>query len=160
MKALARLFELRKLADGRPTSSDWIELAFFAAVLVVCVVTVPDGAHGEPNAPLQSFFRDSTGGGVCVYRRVTGIECPGCGLTRGFVQIAHGRPLASLKLNPFAPVLFALVSFRFAGMAAVCLLRREIVNKVPWSIAWRFYGALAAGFVALGLFRVVASIAR
>lgn len=27
------------------------------------------------------------GGGLCVFKRLTGIPCPGCGLTRGFLAI-------------------------------------------------------------------------
>lgn len=43
---------------------------------------------------------------LCVYRLVTGVPCPGCGLTRGFVAIGHGLPHVALDYNLLAPVLY------------------------------------------------------
>lgn len=42
---------------------------------------------------------------VCPFRRVTGLECPACGLTRSWVHLAHGDLTASVAAHPFGVVL-------------------------------------------------------
>ena len=37
----------------------------------------------------------------CVFRRVTGLLCPGCGSTRALHQLLHGHIEAAIRLNPF-----------------------------------------------------------
>ncbi len=46
---------------------------------------------------------------TCMSRRVLGISCPGCGLTRSFVAIARGNLQGALAYNPMGPVVFLLV---------------------------------------------------
>lgn len=44
---------------------------------------------------------------VCVFRRLTGLSCLGCGLTRSFVLLVHGAWLDAFRANPVGPPLFA-----------------------------------------------------
>ena len=37
----------------------------------------------------------------CPIRYVTGIPCPGCGMTRAAYLLMHGHPIAALRQNPF-----------------------------------------------------------
>ncbi len=39
---------------------------------------------------------------LCPFRRLTGLSCPGCGMTRACVSLAHGELRASLTMHPFA----------------------------------------------------------
>lgn len=41
---------------------------------------------------------------LCLFRRLTEVPCPGCGLTRAFVHLARGEWLAALADHPLAPV--------------------------------------------------------
>ncbi|MFT3900695.1 MAG: DUF2752 domain-containing protein [Gordonia sp. (in: high G+C Gram-positive bacteria)] len=50
------------------------------------------------------------GPGTCIFRHVTGLPCPGCGLTRSFVMLAHGDVSAAFGFNLFGPVFFAAVA--------------------------------------------------
>lgn len=43
----------------------------------------------------------------CFSRRVLGLPCPGCGLTRAFAHLAKGEWSAALAAHPLAPVLAA-----------------------------------------------------
>jgi hypothetical protein len=43
---------------------------------------------------------------LCTFRRLTGWPCPGCGLTRSFVFMAHGHPIDALRMNLLGPPLF------------------------------------------------------
>ena len=38
---------------------------------------------------------------VCLFRFVTGYQCPGCGATRALHQLLHGHVVAAFMLNPF-----------------------------------------------------------
>lgn len=37
----------------------------------------------------------------CTFRRLTGLECPGCGGTRALRALIGGEPWAALRYNPF-----------------------------------------------------------
>ena len=43
---------------------------------------------------------------ACAFRRVTGLPCPGCGLTRSWVLTAHGRLRPASERHPFGPPTF------------------------------------------------------
>src|SRR5476651_1521895 len=47
------------------------------------------------------FFNPSTHGfyPVCVFHQLTGLNCPGCGMTRAFYALLHGNFLPALKDN-------------------------------------------------------------
>ena len=45
---------------------------------------------------------------VCAFRRLTGLPCPGCGLTRSWVLTAHGRLRQASNRHPFGPPTFLL----------------------------------------------------
>lgn len=49
---------------------------------------------------------------ICSLRRVVGMPCPGCGLTRSFISLAHGRIGAAWNYNPVGLLLFALVAIQ------------------------------------------------
>lgn len=42
---------------------------------------------------------------LCLFRYGSGIDCPGCGLTRAFVAFFHGDFLKAIRFNAMAPVL-------------------------------------------------------
>jgi hypothetical protein len=64
-------------------------LAAAAALLLLRATHLPAG-------------REST---WCLLRRLTGIPCPGCGLTRGFDQLADGDLWAAFVAHPLAPLI-------------------------------------------------------
>ncbi len=50
--------------------------------------------------------------GTCTFRRMTGFPCPGCGLTRSFISIAHGQLVDAWRFNPAGVAFFAVVVFQ------------------------------------------------
>ena len=44
---------------------------------------------------------------ICPFRRLTGLPCPGCGLTRSWVYLAHGRWGDAFAAHPFGLVAVA-----------------------------------------------------
>ncbi len=47
---------------------------------------------------------------VCSLKRMTGIECPGCGLTRSFISTARGQWRQAWHFNPVGPFFFLVVA--------------------------------------------------
>ena len=47
--------------------------------------------------------------GVCTHKRILGMECPGCGLTRCFISMARGDFPRAWAFNPTGVFLFAVV---------------------------------------------------
>ena len=46
---------------------------------------------------------------LCVSRRIFGLPCPGCGLTRSFVSISHGQFARAWSFNPAGLLLYPFV---------------------------------------------------
>ncbi|MGD9161574.1 MAG: DUF2752 domain-containing protein [Desulfobacteraceae bacterium] len=58
--------------------------------------------------PVFSFVtHDPPGYGICIFKNITGYDCPGCGLTRSFLCIARGDFARSFHYHDFGIVLFA-----------------------------------------------------
>ena len=49
---------------------------------------------------------------LCTFKRTLGIDCPGCGLTRCFISVAHGRVADAWAYNPAGLLFFAIVAFQ------------------------------------------------
>lgn len=46
---------------------------------------------------------------ACQFRAMTGLWCPGCGLTRGFHQLFTGHPISAIQYNIFVPLVLVAV---------------------------------------------------
>ena len=58
---------------------------------------------------LARFFPWSSVPAFCSFRNFTGYPCPGCGMTRSWVHMIHGRTLEALTINPFGSLLFVFL---------------------------------------------------
>ena len=97
-------------------SRAWIAIAL--AVLTVAALVHPSDTQ------LTLFGWDIPV--MCTFRRLTGWPCPGCGLTRSFVWMAHGHPIDALRMNLLGPPLF------LALLAQIPLgIRRELRPGQP-----------------------------
>ncbi len=66
---------------------------------------------------------------TCTLHSQLGIDCPGCGLTRGFIHLAHGRFWQAWSLNPVAPFMFAYVAWQIP-LAVASLWASLVHGKV------------------------------
>jgi len=48
---------------------------------------------------------------LCPFYNLSGLPCPGCGLTRAFVCCAHGQLAAAWEWHPLGPFLFGATLF-------------------------------------------------
>jgi hypothetical protein len=90
-----------------------LALAAFALLLAPLLEVRPDGERvgvrgGGPTLPPS-----------CGSRAVLGVDCPGCGLTRSFVHLAHGDPAASVRSHRLGWLLALLAAVQIPYRLAV-----------------------------------------
>lgn len=108
---------------------------------------------------ISAIFMPLGGGGysLCLFHNVTGLPCPGCGLTRSVLHIAHAHWLEALRYHPAGflvpPVaLFFLVSAFFRPAAEWFVRHKPLLTKTATviGVAIFVFGALRFGYVVLG----------
>ena len=115
-----------------------IELASIVGILAVMVFF-----SAPAEIPLVKFY-------ACPFHKLTGYDCPGCGMTRACMAILHGDFLLSLQFNAggFAVVIFA--ALRIAKRLCELLLRRSPALHVSWAVP----AAIAGAVIIYGLVRL------
>ncbi|MEQ9379314.1 MAG: DUF2752 domain-containing protein [Pirellulales bacterium] len=83
----------------------WTVLIVSTAIVIaaVCLEVGTDehvAVKGWPGFPLPN---------LCMSRAWFGIECPGCGLTRSFIHLAHGRLSESIAMHRVGWILAIVV---------------------------------------------------
>ncbi|MBL8850825.1 MAG: DUF2752 domain-containing protein [Planctomycetaceae bacterium] len=87
---------------------------------------------------------------VCQSKRMLGWECPGCGLTRSFVHLAHGDIPASLAVHPLGWLiaLFVALQFPYRVWALRTPGSAPLGERIPWVIAGTLVLLLIANWLA------------
>jgi len=98
-----------------------------------CLQVLPDGDRVSLRGTAEAKLPP-----LCISRTYLGIKCPGCGLTRSFVYLAHGDVVASLRAHRLGWVLFALtlaqVPYRLGAMYSPAKAR-ALATFGKW-VAW------------------------
>lgn len=105
-----------RLAQMSEQKRAWIVLLGMSAIFIVSALWQPS---------------DEPGLILCPFRALTGLRCPGCGMTHAFCAIAHGHLWRAIQYNPFSPLLF-LAGILAWIRAAATLLR---INSIRSGIA-------------------------
>lgn len=63
----------------------------------------------------------------CLLRRLVGVPCPMCGMTRSWIHLAHGRVLDAVAQQPAGAVLFVLT-------VAYVLWGASRLAGAPWDL--------------------------
>jgi hypothetical protein len=93
-------------------------LALAVTVLAVCLVLPAPGANGNVRLLVISVEMPP----LCTLKRLYGIDCPGCEMTRCFLAMAHLQVAAAWTFHPVGVVLFVAVVAQVPYRA--CQLRR------------------------------------
>lgn len=91
----------------------WPELTSLAVIVTLAIVPVGLVEHGPV---------------LCTFRNLFGVRCPGCGLTRAFACILHGRLSDAWTYNPAGFVLlpaFVIWSIRNLAGAVIKIHTRR-----------------------------------
>jgi hypothetical protein len=85
----------------------------------------------------------------CTFHALTGLDCPGCGMTRAAYLLLHGHPLQALSQNPFILVI-PVVGYMALAELSPYLFGRQIKKLIlpNWLL------------IALGALVVVFTLAR
>ncbi len=89
------------------------------AAFVVGILVLARTAHLNGSSALCIDGREL--GIVCLFRRLVGMNCPFCGLSRSFVAIAHFRAVDSLLFHPIGPVLAPCMAVTLICIGAFAL---------------------------------------
>ena len=89
---------------------------------------------------------------ICAFRRITGIPCPGCGLTRAMAALARGELLLALHFHPFAPLVLAEAAALWAAIGNAIVRQRPLV--LPSGLMERIVVWQTAAFLVLWLGRL------
>jgi hypothetical protein len=83
---------------------------------------------------------------TCLFRRVTGVPCPSCGLTRSWQAVGHGRLREGVAFHPLGPLTMLVAAWLAIDPAA----ERRLAAK--GSGAWT--SAAVVGWFATWLWRL------
>lgn len=84
----------------------------------------------------------------CPIKLLTGVDCPGCGMTRAFMCIILGDPAAAYYYNPLAPALFVQL--------AVLLYFQSVAKKqIPQGVIITLATVNAALLFAVWLIKII-----
>ena len=65
---------------------------------------------------------------VCPLYSMTGLACPGCGLTRGFHALFHGDFLTAIDYNALIPLFVLIFAFLFVSMVLVAVRGKGLLK--------------------------------
>jgi hypothetical protein len=79
-----------------------------------------------------SYFNPVTAGFFpqCPFHSLTGFNCPGCGLTRGFHALFQGDILTALHYNAMLPVYAFLIGYMLVSMILIAVRGRGLSCKI------------------------------
>lgn len=129
-----------KANDEKLKKSSTVERFFAGAG----ILTLGAGAF------VVGYFNPTTAGffPVCPLFKLTGINCPGCGLTRGFHALFHGDVLTALHYNALLPIFAFLIGFMIVSLALIVVRGRGLSWKIfPPAALYGFLFLMAAFFV-------------
>lgn len=103
--------------------NEWFALVALTAILVASVFWHP---------------ADEGGFVFCLLRRMTGLPCPGCGLTRSFCALAKGEVARSFSFHWLGPLLFLMACVYWVRAVAVLAGRDGAVARFDALVArWK-----------------------
>ena len=88
-----------------------------------------------------SYFNPTTAGffPVCPLHATTGLNCPGCGLTRGFHALFHGDVFGALHFNVLLPIYLLVGIYFFVSLGLIVVRGRGLsYNVFKPQILWGF----------------------
>jgi hypothetical protein len=91
---------------------------------------------------------------ICLFYDLTGLPCPGCGLTRSFVCFAHGQIAQAYRWNLLGPELWLICALFFMRALLSVVQKRQVA---PFSPVVERRASIAAFvvFVVFGVSRIV-----
>ena len=90
-----------------------------SGVVVLTIAAILYVRFFNPSAP-ESLYPS------CPFNSLTGLYCPGCGMTRGLHQLTHGHFLEALHYNALMLMLLPFAAYAFVSYALVAARGRGL----------------------------------
>jgi hypothetical protein len=87
---------------------DWVFLGLGVVVIGLSFLLGRESDGVGVSLPLLDYRLPS----ICAAKNLLGVDCPGCGLTRSFISLAHGNFWASFQANPVGWLYFGVMAFQ------------------------------------------------
>jgi hypothetical protein len=96
-----------------------LTLAGLSLVFLASVVFRPDGISAS-----DDYFT------VCGFKNITGLPCPGCGLTHSFCALGKGDLASAVTFNAVGPLLFLALALTWVRALLVLTNKTEAVTVI------------------------------
>ena len=118
-----------------------LSIGLSQVILVLSVVLPPEGV----------------GVGVCWFQAISGIPCPGCGLTRSVTSLTHGHFESAVQHHPFGILVWLLAVVLASSPLWGQNLRGSCLGwlRTYDELSWRSYLAAIYSFVVFGMGRAL-----
>jgi hypothetical protein len=121
----------KPIVPSRASPLGWLAAAVWIGgptLVILAAFLLHTGQAREVLLPWSDIALPET----CNFHSTFGLDCPGCGLTRSFIHLAHGRPAHALKLNPLSIPLFIYVLSQIP-LATLHLYRVQHIWLATWT---------------------------
>jgi hypothetical protein len=131
----------------------WIHVLFFSMAAAVIAMSFLMSTDGETSVYLPGFSRPMPE--TCTSKKVFGIPCPGCGLTRAFISISDGKLGDAWRLNPASFMVYPFVALQLPWHAMQHWRIKS--GRHPWQPFWIYFVpiGLAIGMIVHWIYRTV-----
>ena len=107
---------------------------------------------------ISAFFKPSTGEyfTICGFKNLTGLPCPGCGLTHSFCALTQGDIGGAFTFNLLGPLLYLALIVLWIRSICVLLDRTEPVRRYDeFAARFSLVRMYAIAFGVYGIVRIV-----
>ncbi len=112
-----------------------VEVRLHLLLLVSCLSILIVSVLLHPNGARSVTLLGATLPELCGFHRLTGWNCPGCGLTHSVMSISQGKWIEAWNWNPAGPFFYVLIAFQvpYRLYALWCYRCRRRPSGIPWS---------------------------
>src|SRR6185369_2856838 len=106
---------------------------------------------------VSAFFKPSTGEyfTICGFKNLTGLPCPGCGLTHSFCALTQGDIAGAFAFNLLGPLLYLALIVLWIRSMCVLLDRTEMVRHYDeFAARFSLVRMYAIAFAVYGIVRI------
>ena len=123
--------------------ADTLKKRLLRVILIACGLLALFVGYG--------LFYNITGYGIpCMLHKTTGLECPGCGLTRAIAAVVRLDFAAAFAYHALWPLFAAYILW--VGISAACVyVRQGEIKLLPGK--WWMHAAVLVAIVGYGVFR-------
>lgn len=128
---LIKIFPARMNKPNSTYQASVAERIFASGGVVVFAAAALAGTYFDPVT--AGFFPQ------CPLHATTGLNCPGCGLTRGFHALFHGDILTALHFNLMLPAYALIFGYLLVALILIAVRGRGLSFKIfpPYAL-WIF----------------------